>query len=404
MRNYKAKNRHVLFLRTGLPITNRLTYDGVYSYGREHGWQIQSVRVPSIMDRDLTISQSSETRRLKNLLAFWKPDGCVAMGDVCRPYRNLVNFGGLPLVYCDAIPETLQPGANVVRIDGNVTADSAARELLNLGLDHFAYVAYPRRLPWCDERGRCFGKIIEMNGKTIISARLPELNASVSAKQSFVRWLVNLPKPVGIFAANDQVAEEVVGICIQAGMSIPCDVAVVGVDNDEMLCENAAVSVTSIVPDFIGAGRIAAELLDELIAVPAISQVRCFGVSGVVRRESTRRLANTFDARVMRSLEFIRLHACCGISVPDVVKMMGCSRRYADLRFAQVVGWSILQEIRRVKVEKVKELLRETGRPLGVIADMCGFKSCDDMRRTFRQFEGDSLSSWRRMAAGVCKA
>ena len=105
------------------------------------------------MDRDLTISQSSETRRLKDLLAFWKPDGCVAMGDVCHPYRNLVNFDGLPLVYCDALPETLQPGANVVRIDGNVTANSAARELLNLGLDHFAYVAYPRRLSWCDERG-----------------------------------------------------------------------------------------------------------------------------------------------------------------------------------------------------------------------------------------------------------
>ena len=90
--------------------------------------------------------------------------------------------------------------------------------------------------------------------------------------------------------------------------------------------------------------------------------------------------------------------------MPDVVKAMGCSRRYADLRFAKVVGWSILHEIRRVKVDKVKELLRNTRKPLSVISDMCGFKSCDDMRRTFRQFEDDSLSSWRSAAKGGTEA
>lgn len=343
--------------------------------------------------------KKEEGKRLKELLDFWKPDGCVAMGDVRCPYRDLANFGNTPVVYCDAIPESLPSGANVVSIDSDSVANCAARELLGLGIDSFAYVSYPHRLPWCVERERCFRKIIEMNGKTFTSARLPEKNASASAQKAFVRWLAGIPKPVGVFAANDEVAEQVVGICVRNGMSVPCDVAVIGADNDELVCENADVSLTSVIPDFAGAGSMAAQLLDELMADVAAPQVRRFGIGGIARRESTRR-ANAFDARIMKSLEYIRLHACEGISVPDVVKAMGCSRRYADLRFAKVVGWSILHEIRRVKVDKVKELLRNTRKPLGVVADMCGFASCDDMRRTFRQFEGDSPSAWRRTAKG----
>lgn len=398
-----TRNRLVLFLRTGLPITNRRTYEGVYAHGRKHGWQIQSVRVPSVMDRELEFPDRHENKRLRELLEFWKPDGCVAIGDVCFPYRDPANFSDIPVVYCDAIPEDMPPGANVISIDSDAVANCAARELLGLGLDSFAYVSYPRRLPWCEERENRFRAVVEMNGKTLLSARLPERNDSASAQRNFVRWLTEISKPVGVFAANDEVAEAVVRICMRNGMSVPCDVAVVGADNDELLCENADVSVTSIIPDFAGAGCMAAQLLDELMADPATSQIRRFGIGGIVHRESTRK-ANVFDARIMKSLEYIRRHACDGIGVPDVVETMGCSRRYADLRFAEVVGRSILHEIRCVKVDKVKELLRNTRKPLGVIADMCGFKSCDDMRRAFRQFEGDSLSSWRRRATGVCKA
>lgn len=399
MRKSRAQNRLVLFLKTGLPITNRRTYEGVYAHGREHGWQIQSVRVPSVMDREIAVSDRAERKRLKELLAFWRPDGCIAIGDVRCPYRDPANFGDTPVVYCDAIPEDMPPGANVVSIDSDAVANCAARELLGLGLDSFAYVSYPRRLPWCEERKNRFRSVVEMNGKSFVSARLPGQNASEAARKAFVRWLSGIPKPVGVFAANDEVAEAVIGICARNGMSVPCDVAIVGADNDELVCENADVSLTSVIPDFAGAGRLAAELLDELMPDRAVSQIRFFGIGGIIRRESTRS-TSVFDARIMKSLEYIRLHACEGISVPDVVNAMSCSRRYADLRFAKVVGWSILHEIRRVKVEKVKELLGNTRKPLGVIADMCGFKSCDDMRRTFRQFEGDSLSSWRKTAKG----
>ena len=387
--------RTVLFLRTHLPITNRRTYDGIYEYGRAQKWRIQTVQVPSVNDGGKAVPGRSSRNRLADILSFWKPDGCIAMGDVRGAFRDCANFGRVPVVYCDAIPETLPQDANVVSIDSEAVANCAAKELLKLGGDSFAYVSYPRRLAWCEERGRRFREVIEMNGKFFASARLPRHDASQGAKTAFLRWLSELPKPLGLFAANDGVAETVVDSCIQCGLSIPCDVAVVGADNDELVCENAAVSVTSVIPDFRKAGIMAAQMLDELMLRPATSQVLHFGIGGIARRESTRK-ANAFDAQIMKSLEYIRCRACEGIGVRDVVKEMGCSRRYADLRFAKVVGWSILHEIRRIKIEQAKDRMRNTRKPLGVISDECGFRSCDDMRRTFRQFEGCSLSEWRR--------
>ena len=395
MEKWLKKKRLVLFLRTSLRITNRRTYDGIYAYGKRHGWQFQSVRVPSVIERDFAFSERDGKKRLAELLSFWKPDGCIAMGDVRNPFRRYVNFGDVPVVYCDIVPEAMPSGTNVISIDSAAVAKCAAKELLKLGFDSFAYVSYPQRLPWCETREKCFRKIIELNGKSFAAARLPARDAPCPAKREFDRWLSRLPKPLGIFAANDEVAEMVVDTCVRNGISVPCDVSVVGADNDELVCENAAVPVTSVVPDFMTAGQMAAQLLDELMEMPARSQVRYFGIDGIVRRESTR-ITDVFDSQIVKALEFIRRHACEGVKVPDVVKEMGCSRRYADMRFSKAVGWSVLKEIRRVKIDNVKERLRNTRQSLQSIADMSGFASCDDMRRTFRQFTGCSLSVWRR--------
>ena len=391
--------RRVLFLRTGFSVTDRRIYDGIYGYGKAHRWQIQSVNTPSTIDCGETLSGGGDLKRLDALLAFWKPDGCVAMWDVCRPFCDPENFGCVPVVYCDAIPDSMSKKANVVSIDSKAVADCAARELLGLGLESFAYVSHPGNMAWCEERKKCFRETIELNGKQFAAARLPRGNASSSVKKSFSRWLAGLPRPLGVFAANDDVAEEVVSLCVQTGLSVPKDVAIVGVDNDEMLCENAAVSITSVMPDFRKAGWMAAQLLDELMGSPKTSEVRCFGIGGIARRESTR-IVNASDSRIMKSLEYIRRHACDGIGTVDVVKFMGCSRSYANSRFSKIVGWPILREIRMVKIGKVKELLRNTRQPMAAISDMCGFSSCDDMRRTFRQFEGCSPSEWRRAAEG----
>ena len=387
----------VLFLRTPCFVTNRRMYEGIYEFGRSKKWKVQTVDAPNMKAVRSNQDEKKISEWLKNVVAFWKPDGCIVMGDAVAPLLDDRNFAGIPTVYCDALPESVAPESNLISVDSEAIAVCAARELLELGLDSFAYVSYPEKYAWCDERKNCFRSAIEMNGKMFDSARLTAWHSDVSRSKEFDRWLIELPKPVGILAANDKVAEELIAVCNRIGLSVPNEVAVIGVDNDEFRCENALVSITSIVPEFKKAGWIGAELLDELMDSPCRARCRKFGVGGVVRRASTRKMEK-FDKRISDVLEYIRRRSCEGIGVHDVVLEMGCSRRNADLRFSNAVGWSILHEIRRVKTEMVKYLLRETQTQLAAIADMCGFRSCDDMRRTFRQFEGCSLSEWRTSA------
>ena len=387
----QIKKKTVLFFRTGTQITNRRSYEGVYSYGSEHNWQIQTVRIDSISNQNIGMTKKRALEQLSEVISFWNPDGCIIMGDAQHPYRNHAEFGKIPVVYCDAIPEELSAGSNAVSIDSEAVANCAARELLTMGMESFAYVGHPRRYGWCKAREKCFRKTIEQNGKSFVSYRIPKSDTQLD---EICRWIKALPKPTGIFAANDTVAEAIINACWICGISVPYDIAVVGADNDEIICENTAVAITSVTPDFRKAGQMAGELLDELMESPASSQIRYFGVSDVVRRESTRKV-KVFDRMIMKSLEYIRRNACNKISVSDVINVMECSRRYADLRFSKVVGRTILQEIQRTKIVRVKELLRNSKQRLEVVSDICGFMSCDDMRRIFKKHEGCTPSIWR---------
>ena len=165
----QTDNKTVLFFRTGTQITNRRTYEGIYSYGAEHGWNIQTVRVDSISAKDGKASSKKAREQLLDVMEFWNPDGCIVMGDAQPPFRNHIEFGKTPVVFCDAIPEEVSVGANVVSIDSGAIADYAARELLTLGMESFAYVGYPCQYGWCSAREKCFRKIIEVNGKSFVS-------------------------------------------------------------------------------------------------------------------------------------------------------------------------------------------------------------------------------------------
>ena len=392
---FSRHNKLILFLRTGYFVTNRRTYEGIYDFCRDRKWMIRTVEASNINEGNGNRGKIKTLEWLKELITFWNPDGCIVMGDVVDPLRDSENFSNIPTVYCDALPELVSEGANLISVDSSAIAECAARELLTSGLDSFAYVSYPNEYAWCEERKKCFHGIIEMNGKKFSSARLPN-NHCKSDTVKFRRWLNALPKPVGVLAANDKVAEEIVIISQRCGFSIPRDIVLLGVDNDEHRCENSSVSISSIEPEFRKAGFLAGELLEKVMVSRQEGQLVKFGVNGIVKRASSW-VMNKFDKQVIQGVEYIRRHACEGIGVEDVVKAMECSRRYADMKFSEILGWSILHEIRKTKVQEVKKLLCTTNSHFSAIADMCGFNSCDDMRRTFRQFEGLSLSDWRRM-------
>ena len=199
-----------------------------------------------------------------------------------------------------------------------------------------------------------------------------------------------------ILAAFDGTAEEVLAACSHENIRVPEDFAVMGIDNNEEICENTKPSLSSICPDFEKAGFLCGELLDKQLRDPkAKGENRTFGILGVVKRKSTTVFKHT-DAKVTAAVEYIRLHATDGICVEDVVKQMGCSRRTAETRFASLTGHTIQTEIRNVRMATAFAMLRNPRQAIDGIAHLCGYDSDSTLRYAFKAKTGMSMREWRR--------
>jgi len=189
--------------------------------------------------------------------------------------------------------------------------------------------------------------------------------------------------------------EEVLAACIQENISVPEEFAVMGIDNNEEICENTKPTLSSICPDFENAGFQCGELLDLQLHNPSCrGETRTFGIIGVVKRKSTTILRRT-DRKVTEAVEFIRLHASEGIGVDDVVAQMGCSRRTAEMRFCNLTGRTIQTEIRDARMSKAISLLRNPRQAIGGIAHLCGYESDSTLRYAFKAKTGLSMREWR---------
>ena len=211
--------------------------------------------------------------------------------------------------------------------------------------------------------------------------------------RNLATWLRDIPKPVGVFAANDSIGEGVLLCCADLGLSVPDDVAVIGVDDTEFICENMQPTLSSIRQDWEGEGRTAAELLSDMMDSPgkAFGSCKC-GTGQLVRRESTR-FEKMRDWRVAKALEFIRLHACSGIGPDDVARVMGVSRRGADKAFRKAAERTILDEIHAVRLAAACDMLERGMRP-EIVAMNCGYASVNDFRRVFKKRVGLSILRW----------
>ena len=209
-----------------------------------------------------------------------------------------------------------------------------------------------------------------------------------------------MPLPCGVFAANDHLASVVLECAARVGIKVPKDMAVIGVDNDKSICEHTSPTLSSIISDFGRGGYMAGELLHNRISHPRRKEPNMrFGVLGVRRRESTFAYSRPADNRIRDAMEFIRLHACDGISSRDVVERMHCSRRMAEIRFREVMGCSMLDEIRAVRLSCAKELLANTSESVAAIADRCGYSTTESLRRIFLETDGITPFQWRKRVA-----
>ena len=336
--------------------------------------------------------------RMHVLLDFWKPIGAIVECGGTAAIVNPAVFGSLPVVFFDHDPSCLPKNAFCVTHDSAATGRMAARELMMDGITTFAFVPYPERRFWSEERERGFTEAVRLNGHTCRVFSCPDSASDPTRHQRELRaFLADLPKPCALFAANDKTAKEVLTAAALTGIPVPDALAVIGVDNAEEICERTVPTLTSVKPDFREGGRLAAFLLDAQLRKDAAftgARKRTFGPLRVVRRASTRRIA-IHDHAVSDALELIRREACQGITAAHVLSGFPCARRQAEIRFRKATGRSVLEEIHAVRIERAKHLLENGTMPLKVISDFCGFANPNSLRKQFLKETGFTLSAWR---------
>jgi LacI family transcriptional regulator len=208
-------------------------------------------------------------------------------------------------------------------------------------------------------------------------------------------WLQGLPKPVGVMACYDIKGQQLLDVCRDVDIAVPEQVAVIGVDNDVRLCRLCSPPLTSVVPDTRRAGYEAAQLLDRMMLGDAVD---AHGVlippTGIAKRRSSDVNAIQ-DHDIVTAMRYIREHACDGITVADVLRVVPLSRRMLEYRFHKFVGRSPHAEIVRIQIERTCQLLRETTLSLAQIAGRTGFSHANYLSVAFKKQVGISPLAYR---------
>ena len=346
------------------------------------------------------IGNSPDVRAQRTLVDYWKPAGIIVECGERMNYSAFDNLSRrLPVVFVDRDPATLNRKSFCVCHDSKDAGSAAARELMLTGFTNFAFVPSPGGWKWSDDRGAGYEQALRLNGFSshAFSSQSDDVD-SLEYASALRAFLKRLPKPCAVFAANDKPAEKVIAEANLMGVRIPDEMAVLGVDDFEAVCEHTKPRLSSVKPHFRRGGNLAAMLLIAAMRDGARfrgPRVHTYGTLQVVRRESTRLLRQVDDDAVSNALKLIRDRACDGLQAEEVMRAFPCSRPLAARRFRKATGHSILDEIHAVQLERVKTLLLDGNRQLKSIGDFCGFTNPNSLRKFFLRETGMTMSAWR---------
>jgi LacI family transcriptional regulator len=326
-------------------------------------------------------------------LARWHGDGLIARVEtpaIAKTVVGLRQSQGLAVV--DVSAARLVPEVPYVETDDAAIAQAAAEHFAERDFRQVAFLG-DRRFRWSDNRQQAFRAAAaarRMAADVFRHARGYDDDDAVEA------WLSGLPKPVGLFCCYDLRGRQALDACRRAGIAVPDEVAVLGVDNDDLLCGLASPPLSSVIPDAVGAGRLAAELLERLMRGDSLEREEwLLPPIGISTRLSSDVLAID-DELVVAAVRQVREHACRGLRVTTLVKALGTTRRVLETRFTKRIGHTPHEEILRVQFRRVEQLLRETDLPLAEIAARAGFRHTEYMTVAFRRRHGLPPSQWRK--------
>ncbi|MFA6133554.1 MAG: DNA-binding transcriptional regulator [Phycisphaerae bacterium] len=333
-------------------------------------------------------------------LKFWGCDGVIVYSSA-KVVAESLKGSNLPAVMLTVIE--VDPGLPRVAPDHLAIGRLAADHLIQRGFKNFAYWqgrhGYSPAL-----RGKGFMDQLAKAGMASSCSQMPLHSATTGLSPQewgqyhgmLREWVLSLPKPVGILCSNDIFCRRLAVACESCGLRVPEDVALVGVDNEQLICEFSDPPLSSVDPNWGQVGYEAAAMLDRIMSgQPAPQGATLIPPLGLIARQSTNTLV-VDDPVVSRAIKFIRDQANPTIRISEVLKHVGVSRRSLEQRFKAAIGRGPVSEIRRTRVDRAKDLLAQTHMSIAQIAKDAGFSNAQSLCVIFRREVGLPPTTYRK--------
>ena len=370
---------------------------GIAKYVREHHeWSVQS-------------EEWRWTDPVPDWIKKWNGDGIIAWLETPE-LAAMVQELGVPAV---DVRGSSGCGLPLIDTENEVVGTLAAEHLMQRGFRNYAFCGFVGA-NYSDNRSHWFRERLTRAGHSCATYEPPEISRNTQTielekrgllfQDDLARWIKSLPKPVGIMTCNDIRGQQVMNACRRLELLVPEEVAVIGVDNDELFCELSDPALTSVALDTVRIGYEAAALLERMMSgdAPPPEPVLIPPI-GIATRRSTDVLAMD-DRQLAAGTRFLREHVFDAISVNDIARAAGMSRRLFERRFVSQIGRPPKAEVLRLRIERVKELLTDTDWTLAQIAERTGFKHSEYLHTVFTQKTGTTPGKFRtaaRAAHGV---
>ncbi|HBE67406.1 MAG TPA: XylR family transcriptional regulator [Planctomycetaceae bacterium] len=328
-------------------------------------------------------------------LKDWQGDGIISRATT-PGLIEAIGKNGVPLV--EVTDRRGDGDLPQVRSDDEAIGSMAAAHLIDRGFRRFAYCGF-RNEAWSERRGDSFIRRIEDEGfvcSHYTSAWHGRGARTWEAEQRHIAtWLGRLETPFAVMTCNDVRGQHVIDACSKLGLSVPEQVAVIGVDNDELLCRVCSPPLSSVIPNAEAVGFRAAESLAQLMnGASHVQTSQLIPPVGIATRQSTDVVAID-DKEVAAALRYIREHACLGVNVEDVVRNSSVSRSTLERQVRKHLGRTPQEEIRHVQIKRAQELMLTTDLPAEQIATLCGFEYPEYFYTVFKRVTGTTTTKFR---------